>query len=51
MTTILFLANDNFSERLGVYETTEDSCCGIYAEAKFYAADGKTVCTFCEADA
>jgi hypothetical protein len=36
------------SERLGVYEECEDSCCGVYASVQFYADDGKTVCRFSE---
>jgi hypothetical protein len=40
---------DDLSERLGVYEECEDSCCGrscgIYATAKYYGSDGKTVLT------
>lgn len=36
------------SERLGVYDECEDSCCAIYASVQFYADDGKTVCKYSE---
>jgi hypothetical protein len=39
---------DEISERLGVYEKCEDSCCGLYATAKYYDADGKTILTTSE---
>jgi hypothetical protein len=39
---------NDLSERLGVYEECEDSCCAVYASVQFYAGDGKTVCKFSE---
>jgi hypothetical protein len=29
------------SEQLGVHETCEDTCCSVYAETRYYSADGK----------
>jgi hypothetical protein len=29
------------SEQLGVYETCEDTCCPVYAQTRYYSADGK----------
>jgi hypothetical protein len=42
------IALDELVERTGVYEECEDSCCGIYAQARFYADDGKTICQYSE---
>ena len=42
------IALDELVERTGVHEECEDSCCGVYAQVKFYADDGKTICRYSE---
>jgi len=36
------------SEKFGVSEECEDSCCAVYATVQFYTSDGETVCKFSE---
>lgn len=41
-------ALNKLSEKSGVTEECEDSCCAIYATVRFYGDDGETVCKFTE---
>lgn len=36
------------SEKFGVSEECEDSCCAIYTTVRFYGSDGETVCKLTE---